>query len=70
MPKSIPHLVLGKVRQVLVTEVPNSDVLVQNVHNKSLSQELNTVLFCSFVNGMDVTILTTSFRLIFTVTLV
>ena len=47
MPKSVPRLVLDKVRQVLISEVLNSNVLVQNVPNKSLSQELNNVLFCS-----------------------
>ena len=47
MPKSIPRLVMDKVRQVLVSEVLHSNVLVQNVPNKSLSQELNNVLFCS-----------------------
>ena len=30
---------------MLVTEVLNSNVLVQNVPNKSLSQELNNVYF-------------------------
>ena len=49
MPKSIPHLELDKVRQVLVSEVLNSNVLAQNVHSKSLSQELNNVLFCKTV---------------------
>ena len=44
MPKSVPCLVLDKVRQVLVSEVFNSNVLVQNVPNKCLSQELNDVL--------------------------
>ena len=47
MPKSVPCIVLNKVKQVLITEVLNSNVLVQNVPNKSLSQELNNVLFCS-----------------------
>ena len=47
MPKSVPHLVLDKVRQVFVSEVLNSNVLVQSVPNKSLSRELNNVLFCS-----------------------
>ena len=42
LPKSVPRLVLDKVRQVLVSEVLNSNVLVQNVPNKSLSQELST----------------------------
>ena len=36
MPKSVPCLVLDKVRQVLVSEVLNFDVLFQNVPNKSL----------------------------------
>ena len=40
-PKSIPRLVLDKVKQVLVTEVLNSNFFVQNVPNKSLSQEIN-----------------------------
>ena len=40
MPKSVPRLVLDKVRQVLVSVVLNSNVLVQKVPNKSLSQEL------------------------------
>ena len=39
MPMSVPHLVLDKVRLVLVSEVLNSNVLVQNVPNKSLSQD-------------------------------
>ena len=40
MLKSVPCLVLDKVRQVFVSEVLNSNVLVRNVPNKSLSQEL------------------------------
>ena len=40
MPKSVPCLVLDKVRHVFVSEVLNSNVLVQKVPNKSLSQEL------------------------------
>ena len=47
MPKSVPCLVLDKVRQVLESEVVNSNVLVLNVPNKNLSQDLNNVLFCS-----------------------
>ena len=47
MTKSIPLLVLDKVRQVLESEVLYSNVLVKNVTNKSLSQESNNVLFCS-----------------------
>ena len=47
MPKSVPRLVLDKVRQVLVSVVLNSNVLVLIVPNKSISQELNNVLFCS-----------------------
>ena len=47
MPKPVPSLVLDKVRQVFVSEVFNSNVLVQNVPNISLSQELNYVLFRS-----------------------
>ena len=38
---------VGKVRQVLISVVLNSNVLVQIVPNKSLQQELNNVLFCS-----------------------
>ena len=45
LPKSVPRLVLEKVRQVFVSEVVNSNVLVLNVPNKSLSQELKNVLF-------------------------
>ena len=41
MPKSVPRLVLDRVRQELVSEDLNSNVLVPNVPNKSLSQELN-----------------------------
>ena len=44
LPKSVPRLVLDKVRQVLVSEVLNSNVLVQNVPNKSLSQELYLII--------------------------
>ena len=40
MPKSVPSLVLDKVRQLLVSEVLNSNVIVQNVPNKSPSPEL------------------------------
>ena len=47
LPKSVLRFVLDKARQVLVSEVFNSNVLVPNVPNKSLSQELNNVLFCS-----------------------
>ena len=43
MPKSVPRLVLDKVRLVFVSEVVHSNVLVQNVPNKSLSQELNII---------------------------
>ena len=57
---SVPRLVLDKVRQVLVAEVPNSNVYVQLVPNKSHSQELNNVLFVVVV----------SLRPIFTVTLI
>ena len=38
--KSIPRLVLAKVRQVLVSVDLNFNVLIQNVPNKSLLQEL------------------------------
>ena len=55
MPKSVPHLVLDKVRQVLVSEVLNSNVYVQLVSNKSHSQELNNVIFlCAQACNIDI----------------
>ena len=39
MPKSVPRLVVDKVRQVLQSEVLNSNVYVQLVPKKSLLQE-------------------------------
>ena len=45
MPKSFPRLVVDKVRLVFISVVFISSVNVQKVPNKSLSQELNNVLF-------------------------
>ena len=59
VPKSVPRLVLDNVRQVLVSEVLNSNILMRSgLQHRHL------------INIMDVTILTTSLRPIFTVTLV
>ena len=55
MPKSVPHLVLDKVRQVLVYEGLNSNVYVQLVPNISHSQELNNDFAC--VGGRERNIL-------------
>ena len=48
--KSVPRFVLDKVRQVSKSEVLYSYVLIQNVSNKSLSQELNNffILCCCY----------------------
>ena len=53
MPKSVPHLVVDKVRQMLESEILYSNVYVQLVPNKSLSQELNNVLFVVVVVQMN-----------------
>ena len=45
MPKSVPRLVLDKVKLVFESVAFISSVYVQKVPNKSLSQELNNVLF-------------------------
>ena len=50
--KSVPCLVVDKVRQVFVSEVLYSNVYVQQVPNKSHSQELNNVLFVVVVVQM------------------
>ena len=44
MPKSVPSLVVNKVRQLLVSEDLNSNVYVQLVLDKSHSQELNNIV--------------------------
>ena len=45
MPESVPRLVVDKVKLVLVSVVFISSVYVQQVPNKSQSQELINVLF-------------------------
>ena len=45
MPKSIPRLVLDKIRLLIVSVVFYSNVYVQLVPNKSHSQLSNNVLF-------------------------
>ena len=59
VPKSVPHLVVDKVRQALVSEVLNSNVFL-----------CSGLLQRYLIDGMDVTILTTHFRPTFIVTLV
>ena len=49
MPQSFPRLVVDKVKLVLVSVVFISSVCVQQVPNKSHSQELNNVLFVDVV---------------------
>ena len=51
VPKSVPCLVLDKVRQELISENLNSNVLAPNVPNKSFSQELNNVYFVDLGEG-------------------
>ena len=51
MPKSVPCLVLDKVRQELISEDLNSNVLAPNVPNKSFSQELDNVYFVDLGEG-------------------
>ena len=43
MPKSVPHLILDKVRLLFSSEMFCSSQI--KVHNKSFSRELNNVLF-------------------------
>ena len=45
MPKSVPRLLVDKVKLVFFSEVFYSNVYVQQVPNKSHSLELNKVLF-------------------------
>ena len=49
MPKSAPRLVVDRVKLVLVFVVFISSVCVQQIPNKSHSQELNNVLFVDVV---------------------
>ena len=66
VPYSVPHLVVDKVRLVLVSVVFISSVYVQQVPNKSHSQESNNVLFvvvvqmygCSFCHQLFNSVLT------------
>ena len=52
MPKFVPCLVVDKVRLVFVSVIFYSSVYVQQVPNKSHSQELNNVLFVVVVQMM------------------